>query len=386
MSKKQSITIGIDASRAFVNDPAGPEYYSWHIIKNLAEIDHENHYILYTKSGQLPNITLPHNFEVKKIKFRKFWTQLGLAWETCVNPPDVLFIPAHTLPLATRLIYSIGNTFKVLPQMRFLVTIHGLEGKYLPQSSNIWAHIHRNWSIGWAIRLADHLLAVSNDTYKDIQTTYNIPNYKITVVHEGVDFEKFSKSSPLKKSTKSKYHITNNYILFVGTIQPRKNLRKLIKSFSRVVNKFEDLQLVIAGKLGWMYDEVLQAPKSFMIEDKVVFTGRVEESDLPGLYKSAQVFVLPSITEGFGLPILEAQASGVPVVCSNRGALPEVAGNGAIFVNPFKTNEITVAIKSVLQNKALRKRLVERGVKNAAQSSWKLTTYNTLNIIKKIAG
>jgi len=221
-------------------------------------------------------------------------------------------------------------------------------------------------------------------------------------VHEGVDFEKFAKAKPLNKELRRKYHIGSNYILFVGTLQPRKNLVRLINAFanflknseprkmkigalSRQAYTMESTQLVIAGKPGWRYDEILEAPKRYTVEDKVVFTGRIKDADLPGLYKGSKAFILPSITEGFGLPVLEAQATGVPVVCSGTGALPEVAGNAAVFVKPHKIEEISQAIKLISQDNSLRKKLVKKGVENARSHSWKNTAYNTLEIMLKMS-
>lgn len=397
---KRPITIGIDASRAFVDDPAGPEYYSWHLIKNLTKIDLKNRYVLYLRPNQRTNFPLPHNFKAKTIYPVRFWTQLGLAWETLINPPDVLFIPAHTLPLITRAVFGIGSKLKLLPQLQILVTIHGLEGKYLPQTGNFLSHIHRNWSINWSVRFANHLIAVSNDTLKEVLNTYNIDHNSIKVVHEGVEFDKYHNAVINRKQLNDKYHIGKNYILFVGTLQPRKNLVRLIEAFAMYLNeaygkhssdasdskdrKMRGLKLVIAGKKGWLYDKILEAPKKFGIEGEVIFAGRIDENDLPGLYKGAQAFILPSLTEGFGLPVLEAQATGVPVVCSDKGALREIAGNAAIFINPLKTSEITRAIKRVLEDKTLASVLVENGLKNAKALSWRETAYNTLKLIEKI--
>lgn len=383
--QKRRLTIGIDASRAFVSDPAGPEYYSWHIIRNLSKIDKNNHYLLYLRPGQKPSFALPRNFETRTVYLSRFWTQVGLAWETLLNPPDVLFIPAHTLPLITRFIYAVGSNIKLLPQLPILVTVHGLEGKYLPQSGSLLAHFHRNWSIAWSVKFADHLIAVSNDTLNDVLTTYKVHQSNITMIHEGVDFEKFARATVDAKSLRSKYHINKNYILFVGTLQPRKNLVRLIKAFSILGGKYPSLQLVIAGKPGWLYEEILKAPKRFGVDDRVVFTGRIEEEDLPGLYKGARGFILPSLTEGFGLPILEAQASGTPVVSSSEGALKEVAGDAAIFVNPYKTAEITSAISKILEDKKLRGNLVKKGVKNAKSMSWVNTAYSTLKLLERLA-
>lgn len=373
----KSLIIGIDASRAFVQDPAGPEYYSLNLIKSLAKIDQKNRYILYLRSGQRLNLRLPHNFIARRIGMRYLWTQVFLAKEVIINPPDVLFIPAHTLPLLASFL---------LPQLPIVVTVHGLEGKYLPQTGMLLSHIYRNWSITWAIKRAKGLVAVSKDTYREVIKTYKIPPKKIKVIYEGVDLRRFSakptdlKLISLKINQKNINYETRN-ILFVGTVQPRKNLVRLIEAFAGLP---QNTRLLLAGKLGWLYEDILEAPERFGVRDRVVFLGRILDKDLPKLYKLAQVFVLPSLTEGFGLPVLEAQASGVPVVVSRAGALPEVAGNGAIFINPLSVESIKRGLEKVLAKPALQRRLVEKGYKNAASFSWEKAASNTLDFLSKV--
>lgn len=376
--------IGIDASRAFVEDPAGPEYYSLNLVQNIAKIDKLNQYILYTRSGQEPNFKLPHNFRVKRINMRYLWTQLGLAFAVIAEPPDALFIPAHTLPLLVRV-------FK--PRLPIIVTVHGLEGKFLPQSGNFLAHFYRNWSIGWAIRFATKLIAVSEDTKRDVLRSYplikNISK-KIKIIHEGVDIKRFRQTRNNRQQvtkTKDKYKILGDYVLFVGTVQPRKNLKRLIKAFSLTIKdgKLKNLSLVIAGKLGWLYEDIIAAPRRLRIEDKVKFIGRVDDKDLPFLYKGTELFILPSITEGFGLPILEAQASGVPVICSKAGALPEVAGKEALLINPLSVSSIKEGMLKVLGNKTVRDSLIRQRSKNVQNFGWDKTAYNTVKFIEELA-
>lgn len=314
---------------------------------------------------QKVNFQLPQNFEAKMINLRYLWTQLGLTMETILAPPDILFISAHTLPLLTRI-------FR--PRLPIVVTIHGLEGKFLPQSSKFLAHIYRNWSISWAVRFATKLIVVSEDTRNDIIKTYKTLSKNVQVIHEGVDFEYFKSPQNRTKIIK-----TDNYILFVGTIQTRKNLVRLINAFSQIKDK--KIKLVIAGKLGWLYGDIIKAAKRFGVQNRVVFLGRVEDRDPPGLYKGAKLFILPSVTEDFGLPVLEAQAVGVPVVCSRGGALPEVAGKGALFINPFLVDSIKEGIEEVLGKKDIAASLVREGERNTAKFSWNTTAHNTIKLL-----
>lgn len=396
-AQKRRYKIGIDASRAFVSEPTGVEYYSYNLIKKLSEIDTFNNYILYLWPGQKVNFTLPRNFKIKVINMRFLWTQFGLARELLSNPVDLIFVPGHTLPLL----------FKwVMREIPVVVTVHGLEGKYLPQSGNYLAHIYRNWSIEWSVKYADKLIAVSEDTSRDVVRTYQVASRKIRVIYEGVDFDRFGsrnqKSKVKSQKGNSKFKkfreiqgIGNNYILFVGTVQPRKNLIRLIQAFSMLIKKsmrkpigrsqpMKGLQLVIVGGYGWHYGDILSAPARFDIKKEVVFTGRVNENELVELYRAAQMFVLPSLTEGFGLPVLEAQAAGVPVVASRAGALKEVAGEGAIYINPMSISTIEDALKKVLEDSVLRQDLVKKGYQNVQRYNWETTAYNTLSYFLEI--
>lgn len=366
------MVIGIDASRAFVENPAGPEYYSLNIIQNIAKLDQSNTFVLYLREGQKVNFKLPQNFSLKYIRLPYLWTQIGLAFETIFHSPDALFISAHTVPVMLRLLK---------PSVKTVVTIHGLEGKYLPQSGNYFAHIYRNWSISAAVRFSDGLIAVSRNTMADVINTYHIPSNKIKLIYEGVDYERFSKPNFQFLKVKARYNLPNRYLLFVGTVQPRKNLIRLIKAVARIPR----LHLVIAGKLGWLYEDILVAPKRYGVFDRVHFIGRVDDIDLPAIYHLSSAFILPSETEGFGLPVLEAQAAGRPVIVSKTGALPEVAGNGAIFINPFSVTSIEKGILKVFQNRLKRVSIIRKGRQNAKKFKWSYAASSTLNFLKDIA-
>ena len=334
--------IGIDASRAFVKERTGTENYSLNLIKALAEIDGKNEYRLYVRNThyRLSNTDWPNNFKFVEIFWPRFWTQIGLAFEVLKNPPDVLFIPAHTLPVIPTLARP---GLARLKKTKCVVTIHDLGYEFLPQYHSFWSKIYLNKSTEYAARFATRLIAVSNSTKADLVSKLKADPGKIDVVYEGVDREKWKVEPclPAGRSGKwkveeilNKYNLKTPYILFVGTVQPRKNLERLIEAFSKVIRKYGNreigtknlkipspnnlstLQLVIVGKLGWMYEDILKAPKKFAVQDRVKFLDYVIDADLPQLYQGANLFVMPSLAEGFGLPLLEAMASGIPIVSS----------------------------------------------------------------------
>lgn len=373
--------IGIDASRAFVDQPTGTENYSLNLLTALSKIDKKNYYRVYTKdtiSEIQETKNLPDNFKFVPIKLPRFWTQVGLAAETWINPVDVLFIPAHTLPILRR------------PNLKTVVTIHDLGAEFLPGAHTIPDKLYLTWSTKYALRNATAIIAVSEATKKDLVEKYHCDPAKIFVVAEGVDVDKFRiENSELRiKKILGKYKITKPYLLFVGTLQPRKNLVRLIEAFSRIVDnstfRIQNLQLVIVGKKGWLFDEILAAPEKFKVGQKVKFLDYVEDFDLPTIYSGAQIFVLPSLIEGFGLPILEAMAAGVPVVCSETSSLPEVGGDAALYFNPENTQEIEKAILKVFNDQKLRQDLINKGYEQVEKFSWEKCAKETLTIFKKV--
>ncbi len=179
------------------------------------------------------------------------------------------------------------------------------------------------------------------------------------------------------------FGIKGEYILFVGTLQPRKNITRLIEAFSKISNT-SNLSLVVVGKKGWQYDEILEAPKKFEVEEKVKFLDFIADEDLPNLYKNALCFVLPSLYEGFGLPVLEAMKYGCPVITSNISSLPEAGGDAALYVDPLDVNDIAKNLELIIQNSELRKKLIKKGYEQIKKFSWEKTARETLSVLTKI--
>lgn len=314
--------IGFDGSRAFVPDATGTENYSLNILKALARVDRKNRYRVYLRNHNADSLhSFPSNFEFRLIRPSRLWTQVGLAIETWREPVDLLFVPAHTLPVLRN------------PRVKTVVTIHDLGVEYLAGYQQFPQRYYLDFASRYAARHAEGIIAVSAATKSDLLKRYGTSSKKIFVVHEGVDrafFKPASKASV--KSVVKKYKISDQYVLFVGTIQPRKNLAFLIEAFAKVGGS-GDFQLVIAGKPGWNRDEILAAPKKFAVERRVKFIGRADNLDLPALYTGACVFAFPSLFEGFGLPILEAISCGCPVAAADIAPHREIVARLAIQDN-----------------------------------------------------
>ncbi len=364
--------IGIDASRSVAQRRTGTENYSLNLIRHLLISDTEHRYRLYFNHPPPYNLQ-PVTCDLRIMPFPRLWTHLRLSWEMARRPPDVLFVPAHVLPI-------------VHPR-RSVVTIHDLGYLYYPEAHRPLDRLYLDLSTRYNARAAAHLIVDSLATKRDLVERYGTNSDKITVIHPGYDKETFQpvRDEGAIEAIKAKYGIASDYILFVGTLQPRKNLVRLIEAFASMqVGKYANLQLVIAGKKGWLYQEIFRQVEEFGLEDRVVFTGYVPEGDLPVLMSGARLFVFPSLYEGFGLPVLEAMACGVPVACSNVSSLPEVAGDAAVLVDPLDVEGMAVAIERVLGDEDLRGELIERGFEQAKKFSWEKCARETLKVLEMV--
>jgi len=367
--------IGFDGSRAFSKKRTGTENYSYQLLKSLSTIDKKNQYIVYLRPGVEVGESWSENLTFKVISWSRLWTQGGLVIQTFIDDLDVLFIPSHTLPIISK------------PGLKTVMTVHDLGAEYLPKMHQLKQQLYLKYITRYQLTSATRLIAVSKSTKEDLVKKVNIDPKKITVVYEGYDTESYGlRSSKIGK-----------YFLFVGTIQPRKNLTRLITAFSRVIpdsirdpyyidsdfRQNDKLNLLIVGSKGWASSEIYMLPKKLGIEGRVKFLGYVPDKDMPALYSNALALVFPSLFEGFGLPILEAQASGCPVITSNTSSMPEVAGKGAILVDPYSTSDIVKGMSDIL-NKEIRDKLTKAGFENIKRFSWEKCAKETLSVLEEI--
>ena len=363
--------IGIDASRTAKEEKTGTENYSWNLINALAGADKKNRYVLYFNK-------IPSNFEISQANFStkmiyspRFWTQGRLAWECLTHPPDILFVPAHTIPVLRR------------PNLKTVVTVHDLGAEFLAEYHQWPQKIYLNWSTEYIAKHATHLIAVSNFTKKDLMHTLKVPSSRISVVYEGVDTKFFYPRPDWEiKQVKASYGIGRDYLLYVGTIQPRKNLVRLIEAFAN--SGLKNVDLVLAGSGGWLNEEIYKTPEKLSISNRVRFLGYVASEDLPALYSGAVGLAFPSLYEGFGLPILEAFACRCPVLTSKTGAMIEVTGEAAFLVDPFSKDEIAAGLTKLATDKTLRENLIEKGGARVKGFSWEKTAVETVKVFDKV--
>lgn len=357
--------IGFDGSRAFLKERSGTENYSYQLLKTLVKIDKKNYYFVYVRSLPPTPYPLPSNFRFKMIHLPRLWTQLGLASRTFSDSLDVLFVPAHTLPVIRK------------PGLKTVVTVHDLGSEYLPKMHQVKQRMYLSFMQRIQLKHATKIIAVSNATKEDLIKRVGLDPKKIEVIYEGFDKKLFR---PVGGDT-----VVNSlkpYYLFVGTVQPRKNLGRLIKAFA-AFHLRGGLKLVIAGSKGWMSDEIYKLPKKLRIEDRVKFLGYVPDKDLPALYSGAIALLFPSLFEGFGLPILEAQACGCPVITSNISSMPEVAGKGAVYVNPYSVDDIVDGMRKI-EDGGWRMEIVKKGFENIKRFSWEKCAKETLKVLENL--
>ena len=390
--------VGIDASRAFQKNRTGIEEYSYQVIKNLKDKLTGHQVVLYIKKNQKSKIKsqndnsklkseeleIPKNWKVKIIKFPYLWTQIGLSLELLFHPADVLFIPAHVVP--------------AIHPKNTIVTIHGLEYEFFPQGYSFWARLYMRWSIKLSCRWAKTVIAVSNNTKKDLMRLYKVPEGKIEVIYEGVNenFEfrisNFETNSNFQNSNlkiDSKFKIQNSkFILFIGRLEKRKNIEGIIEAYKILKEKYNvSHSLVLAGKPGYSYEIIkLKIENLFKISNfkfQIIELGYVDEKDKPELIKNADVFLFPTFYEGFGLPILEAQNMGVPVVTSNISSLPEVGGKSVLYADPYKPESIADAAFRLISDKSLKDDIIEKGHENVKKFSWKKCAEEIARILRE---
>lgn len=371
--------IGIDASRAFVGERTGTENYSYHLIKELVRLpsSQTHHFVLFMRDkALLPSWLKRSNVEVVVIKWPRFWTQGGLARETWTRKLDVLWVPAHTLPILRK------------RSLRTVVTIHGLEYKWLPQYQSLIQRWYLPLSTFYAAARANQIIAVSKATKRDLVRETGIDPERCIVIHEGA--EKSGVRQDISKRDRAKlltrYNLSDKkYLLFVGTLQPRKNLPALIKAMRILADAFPDYRLVAAGSKGWETKAIFQAVVEEGVQDKVIFTGRVSEGMLEELYRGAAVYVQPSVTEGFGLPVVEAMRRDVPVVVSDGGALPELVEAAGLVVklNRRFVANLAKTLSRLLSEQSLQKALAKRGRARSEQLTWTNAAEKTLTVLTK---
>lgn len=368
--------IGIDGNEANVETKVGIGEYAYELLEQFYTLTSKGNTDITVYLKDKPRDDMPtstSNWKYKVLRPRKLWTQFALPLHLLIssNKPDVFFSPSHYAP-----------RFTFIPTAISIMDLSYIHFPELFAKRDLYQLI--NWT-NYSIKNAKKIFTISNASKDDILKEYKIEPRDVTVTYPGIR-EAHRSHMKLEELTK-KYSISQNYILFVGTLQPRKNIVRLIEAFADVKKnvKEKDLELVIVGKKGWLYEEILSAPDKYGVSASVKFLDFVPNEDLSSFYENALCFVLPSLYEGFGLPVLEAMKYGCPVITSNVSSLPEAGGDAALYVNPEDISDISQTMKKLITSPLLRKELVKKGYQHIKHFSWEKTAKETLQVLQEIA-
>ena len=372
------MNIAIQAADLDASRIDGTRVYISELLRRFGSIGSEHQWHLYHRQAFNPELAPPNfsNYTVHEAGALFYWTQTRFAYEMFKLRPDRLWMPVQALPF-------------VLPQgVKTTVTIHDLAFKYFPDHFARKDLRRLNLFADFAIHKADRLIAVSEATKRDILTFYpKINEEKIRVIHHGFSIRTRESGNGERGSEDvfSRLSIPGSmdkkYILYVGALQPRKNLGLLLDAFAQVKECHPEIGLVLAGEKAWMWEKTLEKIERHPCRKDIFLIGKVSFEDLAELYKKARMFVFPSLYEGFGIPVLEAQASGVPVICANNSSLPEVGGDAALYFDAQDVSALAGNIEKLWTDGALCQEFIRKGYKNIQKFSWDTCAQETLKWI-----
>jgi glycosyltransferase involved in cell wall biosynthesis len=370
--------IGIDGNEANVKKRVGIGEYAFELLRQFSLTNikgRDIRFVIYLKDKPLTHMPKESdNWQYKILRPGKLWTQWRLPIDLYVNnpKPDVFFTPSHYAP-----------RFSPVPTV---ISVMDLSYIYFPQLFNKKdLHQLSNWT-SYSVKNVKKILTISKSSKNDIIKEYKVPSSKVVVTYPGIkDTDTLEPNIYGMNQIKAKYNLSDKYVLFVGTLQPRKNITKLIEAFSQISDK-KDLQLVIVGKRGWMFEDILNAPRKYSVENKVNFLEDINDEELKVLYKHALCFVLPSLYEGFGLPVLEAMQEGCPVITSNVSSMPEAGGEACLYVDPNDSSDIAEKIEKLITDEKLRQELITKGRIQVMKFNWEKTARETLNVLEEVGG
>lgn len=401
------MNIGIDIRVLARGTRTGVEEYTINLLSHLLPLDNDINYRLFYNGYQKIELNYPW-INLPNVKLNDFRI-----------PNRFFFFSARYLnqPKIDKLLGEVDVYFNphffvapVSQRCKKVMTFHDLSFEHYPEFFSWRKRLWQKFLMDAKkqAQRADKIIAVSDSTKQDLINLYKIEPEKIKVIYSGVG-EQFkslkikNKKRPCVESNalfakggkvclrgtasdivqiKQKYNLPDKFILYFGTIEPRKNIIGLIKAFELLKDK--DCKLVIAGTKGWLYEDIFKTANKSKRRKDIIFTGFVEEADKPYLYNLSEVFVYPSFFEGFGFPPLEAMACGIPTIVSFNSSLPEVVGNAAIMIDPANVDELAWAVETALFDRDLRKKLIENGLIQAQKFSWQECAKETLKIIRSL--
>jgi len=380
--------IGIDIRCLTDGKRTGVEEYTINILEQLFELDKKSEYILFLNSFHGSNFDLQIFSKYKNVSIKQFhypnkilnlcfWY---LGWpcvDEMIGGVDVFFMPNI-------------NFVALSEKTKLVLTIHDLSYEIFPESFSLKRRLwHSILNPRKLARRADQIIAVSDSSKNDIVSQWKINPQKIQRIYNGIgeDFEQVDRNDPKLIEVKEKYHLPFNFIFYLGTVEPRKNIPAIVKAYDQLRSlnnpQLDKYKLVIAGGKGWKTGKILDIMRESKFTEDIIFTSCIRNEDKAAVYTLASLFVYPSFFEGFGIPVLEAMRCALPVVTSNTSSIPEVAGSGAIMIDPDKPDELFLAIKEILLNRDFCANLKEQAQKQAIKFNWKTSARELLTVFMK---
>jgi len=366
--------LGIDCSRYAAEQPTGVEVYTDRMVEGLLtqlpELGYEQVRLYVKTPRQLERLLRMieeaqlKNIEVVLIERQKFWTLIGLSWQLLWHPVDVLFVPSHTMPIFT--------------PRKSLLTVHGLESYHFPDAYSWFQRFLQSRNLAYTRRKGTRLMAVSKAVRDDLLAFAGIPSDQVVVVWNGFD------EPEMKDLPEVGDIVKGEYLLSVGRLEERKNQRRLVQAFDIVAEQHPKLSLVLVGPEGQGVEEVRAQVEASPYRDRIILAGYQERAMVQALMQQAKVLCYPSLAEGFGIPILEGFAAGVPVLTSKGSACEEVAGEAAVLVDPLVVASIVKGLEKMLVDGEFRNVLVERGEERMQIFSWERCVKETADILKAL--
>lgn len=344
-------------------EKTGISVYAKNLIENLLKMDSQNHYVIFVRKKMAFN-----NFQPERHRIVPLYCTKNILMRTIL---EQIVLPFLLLYFRIDVLHCLSFTAPMIKFCKYIVTIHDLAYKIFPESIPKVKLFYYNVFFSLCAKRSDKIIAVSKNTKNDIVRFFKIQEKNIQVILLGVH------QALAEKKESSIPGLPGEYLLFIGAIEPRKNLLRLVQAYSLLRDKIQT-KLVLAGPKGNAYAEILSEIQKLHLEKDIIFTGYIDDSMLPSLFKKAKIFLFPSLYEGFGLPVLEAMAYGTPVISAKNSSLPEVCQDCAVYVQADDVKGISEAILYLLQQPGLRESLKQKGLDHSQKFSWKKTALETL--------
>ncbi len=360
---------------------AGVSTYSRRLIEQLG------HHVGHGTEARLTALINDPTFQAEGVHISRgptFLQQplLRIAWEQTV-------VPFQLAQLQADLVHGLVNILPLPTTTPGIVTVHDLSFLRMPEKLPPAKRFYLARLCQASVHRARHIITVSQQTADDVMDFFAIPAAKITVIHNGVDAHFQPGDAKATAAFRQKHKLPDRFMLYLGTLEPRKNLLTLLRAYAhwqtQATSDERAIKLVLAGGKGWDYDQVFAETVALGLSEQVIFPGFLPETDLPGWYRAAELFVYPSFLEGFGLPVLEAMACGTPVLCSNAGSLVEIVGDAAWTFPATDVHALAEGLHSLTRQAELRADLCARGLQQAQKFSWQRTATETFDVYRHIA-